>query len=177
MSFPRRSAVTRRFTLGAPRTPAVAAGGATVVFLRSSGPEDPVHSLWALDVATGTERVVLDPRALGSVGESELPAAEQARRERARETGEGVVAYSLDRDGARAAATVSGQLVVIDVADGSTLTLDAAPGAYDPRIDPTGSRVAYVADGALRVVGTDGPDTEVVSEDGVTWGAADFIAG
>ena len=62
MSYPRRSAVTRRFTLGAPRTPSVALGGEAVVFLRSSGPEDAVHALWAIDVASGTERVVLDPR-------------------------------------------------------------------------------------------------------------------
>ena len=176
MSFPRRSAVTRRFTLGAPRTTAVALDGAAVVFLRSTGPEDAVHSLWAFDVATGTERVLLDPRHLGSTDESQLPAAERARRERARETGEGVVAYALDRDGMRAVVAVSGQLVVVQVEDGAVARLDSAPGAFDPRIDPSGSLVAYVADGALRVVGPEVDDMVVCAEEGVTWGAADFVA-
>ena len=45
-SYPRRNAVTRRFTLGAPRDIVVGADGARVAFLRSSGPEDPVNGLW-----------------------------------------------------------------------------------------------------------------------------------
>lgn len=176
MSFPRRSAVTRRFTLGAPRTPAVALDGDAVVFLRSSGPEDPVHSLWALDVASGTERVLLDPRRSGGADDADLPAEERARRERARETGEGVVAYALDAAGTRAVAAHNGHLLLVDVGTGEVTPLDAEPGAYDPRLDPTGSLVAYVADGALRAVGPDHPDQLVIGEADVTWGAADFIA-
>ena len=60
-SFPRQHARTQRFTLGAPRNVTVAPDGARVAFLRSAGPEDPVTSLWVLDVASGTERVVADP--------------------------------------------------------------------------------------------------------------------
>ena len=176
MSYPRRSAVTRRFTLGAPRTPSVALGGEAVVFLRSSGPEDAVHALWAIDVASGTERVVLDPRLAGAADEADLPAAERARRERARETGEGVVAYALDGDGRRAVAAVGGRLLLVDVAHGSVITLPAADGAYDPRLAPDGETVAYVAGGSVRLVGPDLDDTELIAEDGVTWGTADFVA-
>ena len=44
-SFPRRQALTRRFTLGEPRDIRVSDGGARVAFLRSPGPIDPVNSL------------------------------------------------------------------------------------------------------------------------------------
>ena len=52
-TFPRQSARTQRFTLGAPRDVTVSALGDRVAFLRSSGPEDPVTSLWAIDLPDG----------------------------------------------------------------------------------------------------------------------------
>ena len=52
-SFPRRSALTRGFRLGAPRTFAISANGARVLFLRSRNGTDSVNCLWVLDVATG----------------------------------------------------------------------------------------------------------------------------
>ncbi|QGG96620.1 S9 family peptidase [Actinomarinicola tropica] len=176
MSFPRRYAVTRRFTLGAPRTPTVVSGGRRVLFLRSDAGDDPVHSLWLLDLDSGEERRLIDPRDLGVAGEDDLPAEERARRERARETGEGVVAYSVDREGGAAVAALGGRLVHVDLASGEVRTLEAEPGAFDPRIDPTGTVVAYVADGSLRAVGPDHADQLVIGESDVTWGAADFIA-
>src|SRR5262249_4333312 len=42
----------------------------------------------------------------------------------------------------------------------------------DPRPDPTGTRIAYVTGGVLRV--TD-PDALIAGEEGITWGLADFI--
>jgi dipeptidyl-peptidase 4 len=174
-SFPRRQAVTRRFTLGAPRSFRVSADGRLVWFLRSTAPDDPVHALWVYDLdEQAGERVMLDPRALG--GEEDLPDAERARRERARETGEGIVAYALDRSGRRAVTVAGGRLVVIDAGTGARRTLDAAPGPFDPRLDPTGERVAYVADGALRVVSPDEADRVLIAEPEVTWGAGEFIA-
>ena len=75
-SYPRRNAVTRRFTLGAPRDIVVGADGARVAFLRSSGPEDPVNGLWVFDVDAATERRVVDPAALGA-DDADLPPEEQ----------------------------------------------------------------------------------------------------
>src|SRR3546814_15957364 len=49
-TFPRQSARTQRFSLGAPRNVTVSPDGARVAFLRSAGPEDPVTSLWVLAV-------------------------------------------------------------------------------------------------------------------------------
>jgi len=92
-SFPRLSARTQRFSLGVPRDITIAPDGTRVVFLRTRAGTDPVTCLWVLDVATGAERLVADPRTIGPAGtqggpdaDESLPAAERARRERARES-------------------------------------------------------------------------------------------
>ncbi|HSL57122.1 MAG TPA: prolyl oligopeptidase family serine peptidase [Acidimicrobiales bacterium] len=178
-SFPRRSARTRRFTLGAPRTITVARDGSRVLFLRSGDGEDPVHALWSVDPDTGRERLLADPRALlTGAAEADLPAAERARRERARESGEGIVAYDADPDARRAVVALGGRLFLVDTDAATSVELDSSPGAFAPRLSPVDPVVAYVADGALRLVGADRPDT-VLADDpdpAVTWGAAEFIA-
>ena len=61
-----------------------------------------MNCLWVLDVATGEERLVADPRqVLAGADEGDLPAAERARRERMREAGGGIVAYDADPAAAR----------------------------------------------------------------------------
>src|SRR5689334_10781112 len=75
ISFPRQSARTRRFTLGAPRGFQISPDGARVTFLRSRHGTDPVTCLWALDVdGTAEERLIVDPRTLDLPGEEDLPA-------------------------------------------------------------------------------------------------------
>ena len=63
-SFPRQNARTQRFTLGEPRNLSVSTDGERVVFLRSGAGDDSVNALWVLDVATGEERLIADPRTL-----------------------------------------------------------------------------------------------------------------
>ena len=147
-SFPRRQAVTRRFTLGAPRDIRVSADGTRVLFLRSSGPEDPVNSLWSFDVVSGEERLVVDASSLGA-DDTDLPAEERARRERARESGGGMVAYHGTETLDVVTFAIGGQLASVSVGSGTVEMLPAAPGVFDPRLSPDGSRVAYVAGAAL----------------------------
>jgi dipeptidyl-peptidase 4 len=192
-SFPRQQARTRRFTLGAPRAFQVSADGERVAFLRSKTGDDPVTCLWELDVATGEERLVADPRALGA-DEENLPPEERARRERVRETAAGIVAYATDRDATLAVFALSGQVYAVPLgsadatgadatgadatgADAMPRLIPAKTPALDPRPDPTGTRVAYVHEGALRVVSlSTGEDHVVVQEEGVTFGLAEFVA-
>ena len=179
-SFPRRQALTRRFTLGEPRDIRVSDDGARVVFLRSSGPVDPINSLWVLDVATGAERLVVDPRHLTDPGDGKnLPPAERARRERVRETGSGIVSYDADDALTAAVFALDGRLWRVSLVEGGPPELLAAsPGAFDPRLSPDGARVAYVAGSSLRVTGDAAGDRAVVEEagDAVTWGSAEFVA-
>jgi len=147
------------------------------MFLRSSGPEDPVNGLWAIDAATGDERLIVDPAALGA-DDANLPAKERARRERARESGGGIVAYDATRDLTVAAFAIGAQVARVDLETGKIDMLPTADGAFDPRLSPDGSSVAYVAGNALRLADHAG-DRLVIEEDGdtVSWGAAEFIAG
>ncbi len=179
LSFPRQHAATRRFSLGTPRNFAISADGSAVLFLRSKHGRDPVLCLWALDVATSSERLIVDPSALGNDG-AELSAAERARRERARESASGIVRFSTDAAFRHAVMEVAGAIVVVDLTTDSIHTIAAADGLFDARIDPTGRRCAYVAKRSLRVIDLEtGTDTELAAETdpAVSWGRADFIAG
>src|SRR3954449_8028920 len=135
---------------------------------------DPRPGLWCLARPDGEERLVVDPT---GAADAELPPQERARRERARETASGVVAYSADEAGRVAVYAAGGALHVVDVDSGDIRVLDAA-GPYDPRIDPTGARAAYVSGAALRVVDlATGQDRLLVEgSDDVSWGRAEFAA-
>ena len=155
--------------------------GARVAFLRSAGPVDPVNGLWVLDVAAGVERLVADPGQLIDGGDDQdLPEAERSRRERVRETGSGIVSYATDADLTAAVFSLGGQLWRSGLSEdgGPPELLAAQPGAFDPRLSPDGTRVAYVAGSVLRVTGDATGDRAVVEEPGdtVTWGSAEFVA-
>jgi dipeptidyl-peptidase-4 len=166
-------------TLGVPRNITVVGDGARVVFLRSRAGDDPVNCLWVLDVGSGTERLVFDPRSLGDAAGEALTPAERARRERARESAEGVVGYAADRDGSKAAFALGGQLFLADLVGDRVRSLDAAGSVDDPRLDPDGTRVAYVSVGALHVLDLETGYDRVVAQDDdpdVFWGLPEFIA-
>jgi dipeptidyl-peptidase-4 len=178
ISFPRQQARTQRFTVGAPRTFAVSADGARVFFLRPATATSRANGLWELNTATGVERLLADPAKLLTDPE-DLPAEEKARRERTRESGAGIVGYALSKDAAVASFALSGRLFVADLINGAVRELPTEGGVVDPRVDPTGQRVAYVTRGTLRVAELgSGEDYAVAVPDGedVTFGLAEFIA-
>ena len=186
-SFPRQQARTRRFTIGVPRAFLVSPDGGTVTFLRTKSGGDPVSCLWQADAATGEERLVADPKALGA-GDENLPAEERRRRERVRETGAGIVAYATDERQTLAVFALSGQVYAARLGGDRAPATATAPSpeprlvathtpALDPRPDPAGRKIAYVHNGALRVADLEtGDDTIVAAEDGVTFGLAEFVA-
>ena len=178
-SYPRQRARTRGFRLGAPRAFSVADDGRRVLFLRSRGGADATTCLWALDLDTATESCIADPRDLLDDAES-LPDEERARRERLREVNAGITEYSLDRDGRAAVFALSGVPYAVRIGhDAAPWPLTAPGPVIDPRVDPTGTRAAYVSDRGLYVTEIDGGDARALcvpeSED-VSWGLADFIA-
>ncbi len=187
-SFPRQQARTRGFRLGVPRAFQVSPDGGRVTFLRSKAGDDPVTCLWEADAASGAERLIADPRSLGADDEN-LPAEERARRERVRETAAGIVAYATDRAATLAVFALSGQVYAVPLGavplstgplGGSALPPRLVPAqtpALDPRPDPTGTKVAYVHGGALRVIDLNtGEDMVVAQAEGVSFGLAEFVA-
>jgi dipeptidyl-peptidase 4 len=178
-SFPRQRARTRGFTLGAPRNFRVAEDGSRVAFIRSNAGDDPEGCLWVLDVATGEERLVVDPSASGDGGK-ELTQDELDRRERMREQMTGLTTYDVDPGLTFATFVLDGQVHVADLLAGGARPLEgAAEGAFDARPDPTGRRLAYVVDGALHLQDLEGGSGRVlVSDDDpdIQWGVAEFAA-
>jgi dipeptidyl-peptidase-4 len=177
-SFPRQQARTRGFSLGVPRAFQISPDGQRVIFLRSKAGSDPVNCLWELNLGTGEEWLVADPRALGAAEEN-LPPEERARRERVRETAAGIVAFSVDRAATIAIFALSGQVysVPLGVPPATPQLLPTQTAALDPRVNPAGTLVAYVHDGALWALNlATGENAVVAKEEGVTFGLAEFIA-
>ena len=181
-SFPRQSARTRNFSLGAPRSFQISSDGGTIAFLRSRAGSDPVTCLWALDVASGQERLIADPAELDTGGAQE-DRVEKARRERVRERAGGIVAFATDAAFTVAAFALAGHVYLADLRAGTVRRLDTGAPAADPRPDPAGRHIAYVSNGALRVTsiaGTQGGEDRVLADPaglpGITYGLADFIA-
>ena len=178
-TFLRLQARTQRFTLGTPREIRITRDGTGVLFLRSLSGTDDRHGLWRLDVASGQETLLVDPAGLLGDGDEELSAEERAARERTRTRAGGVVAYTTDDDYRVAAFSLSGKLFVVDLAGGEPREVPVTGSIMDPRLDPTGRRIAYVTGGALHVVDVDGGHDRVLAEpdtDDVAWGLAEFLA-
>ena len=195
-SFPRASARTQRFTRGAPRALHMEPTGRRLLFIRSGSGTDPVGSLWSMDSRTGEETLVADPRVLLSEGDEQLSAAERARRERSREGSAGIVGYATDTQATVASFALSSRLWVAGLGGAAgqegpvVRELPAAGAVIDPRPDPTGTWVAYAADGALHAVRADGTDATVLARPdasatapdpvapsvSISWGIAEFVA-
>lgn len=179
-TYPRQAARTRGYSLGLPQRLTVAADGSRVVFLRSHAGDDPVAALWVFDVDERSERLVFDPSDVPGGSGAELTPEERDRRERAGERLEGITGYSTDPDATIAALASGGRLMLADLTGGGSRELSgAAAGAFDPRIDPTGRRVAYVADGSLRWYEIGSGEDRLLADDpdpDVSWGLAEFIA-
>jgi dipeptidyl-peptidase-4 len=177
-SFPRQSAATRNFQLGAPRSFHIAESGNQVLFLRSDSGRDSVNSLWIYDVANRIESKFADPRVL-LADDSEVPAAERARRERMRETTSGITSYSTSESGAKIAFALSGQLFVGDTESQTLKNLDVTGPVIDPRLSPDGNLVAWSNGKDLFIVDYAGGEARnLTNEDDeqTSWGLADFIA-
>ncbi|MFI5690238.1 prolyl oligopeptidase family serine peptidase [Kribbella sp. NPDC051586] len=173
-AFPEQSARTGRFTFGLPR--AFTLTDTHVLFLRTRGPEDRASCLWSLDLSDGREQLLVAPERLGD--DEQLPEAERVRRERSRERTSGVVAYSTDRAARQIVFAAQGALYHLELGAEPRQVPTAGP-VVDPRIDPTGRRVAYVTGRELRVVDlADGNDL-LVAEDKdpeVGWGLPEHVA-
>ncbi len=187
ISFPRQQARTIRYTLGVPRAFAIAPDGTRVAFLRSASGTDRSTCLWVADTAgdAPAERLVADPAQILAGGAEEITPQERARRERVRQAAEGVVSFATDEAVRIAAFVLSGRLFAADLlalgpgGEPAVRVLATPTPVLDPRPDPTGEHVAYVADGALRVVAAGGGSDRALATPeakDVTYGLAEFVA-
>ncbi|WP_338146133.1 prolyl oligopeptidase family serine peptidase [Streptomyces scabichelini] len=173
--LPLQFARTKRFSLGVPRGFTVSPDGDRVLFLRTASGRSTTGCLWLFE--DGEERLLADPRALGAGGE--VPEGERIRRERARETSGGIVSYATDAAVRLVVFALSGDLWVLHTDEGVPRRIPTAGPVVAPRPSPGGSRIAYVSDGALRVVRTDGTADRALARPEnpeVTYGLSDHVS-
>ena len=198
--FPRRKARSLRFTSGAPRSAQAIGDGTRALFLRSDGPEDLVTALWLSVLSPDDDRrevLLADPRQLlADADNEEVSEEEKARRERAREGGQGIVSYSVDAAGRRVVFTINGQLFLTEINGDATggvtrevALADPQLSVIMPRISPDGQLIAYTTGSEVRVIalGVDASQDEDwavigIDEDECTYpdqsvGLAEFVAG
>lgn len=185
-------AQTGRFRYGHPRAFRFLPDGSALLYLRSEA-RSPLTRLFALDLESGQERVLLSAADLLQEADEEVSDAEQARLERLRLTATGIARYELSRDGARLLVPLSGRLFLVDRArigeadairelgaavaePGSEAT---SPPIVDARFSPDGAHVAFVRDGDLYAVDLDsGRQTRLTTraDDETEYGLAEFVA-
>jgi dipeptidyl-peptidase-4 len=71
-----------------------------------------------------------------------------------------------------------GRLFLVELVDGTARELSSPGPVDDPRLDPTGQRIAFVVDGALHVREIGGGDRVLAKDEDpdVRWGLAEFAA-
>ena len=128
--------------------------GATLTYLYSAD-NSLVQELWAYDLATGREWVLLDAPGLDHPSKADFTRIEEVRRERTRQNTYGVTSYAWGDIGKILMARRQGEVLVRSGLEG---TWRALPGSHvwiDPRLSPDETRIAFALDGELRVFDLD----------------------
>ncbi|OIQ75408.1 prolyl tripeptidyl peptidase precursor [mine drainage metagenome] len=177
LTYPRQTARSLRFTLGAPRNFDISPNGLRVLYIRSDGPYDRVGCLRAFEVHSGTDSLLADPARLLESGET-LSTEERARRERLRESAGGITSFNTDKEQNRAVFALAGRIFVTEISSGITGEWVSSGPVVDPRISPDGKYVAYASvSGEFRI--TDGTNDRVLltpENPDIFYGRAEFVA-
>lgn len=172
-------ALTRRFSLGRPRSISLVPDGSAALFLRSPA-DSPVQDLYSFDTSTGEERLLLTADQILQGAEENLSIEERARRERMRLSAKGIASYRLSRDGGRVLVALSGRLFVIQRITGEVTELHSEKGyPLDPQFSPDGKHVSCVRDSELCVINIEtGREQQLTTgaEGAITNARAEFVA-
>ena len=177
--FLRRYAQTYRFRLGQPSAFSWTPDGQQLLFLRSPA-RSFVRDLYALDIKTGKERVLLTAEALLAGAQEALSAEEKARRERMRVATRGITSYRMSRDGRALLVPLSGRLFVFDRVTEAVRELPDEGGyPLDARWSPDGKKVACVRGDGLYIIDVAGGRQRRLTPQegpGIQWGSSEFVA-
>lgn len=163
-----------------PRGVELSPDGKLVTYLKPEPEDQTTFDLWALPVAGGEPRRLVEGSKIEPKGAT-LTEAEKGRRERQRIAGDhGVTSYEWDEKGEAILIPASGDLYVADPKTGAVKKVgDTGGGATDAKISHSGRYVVYVRDQNLHVLDLKHDTDHPVTMEGtgtVSFGTAEFVA-
>ena len=161
-----------------PRALKLSPDGRTATLLKPRPDDRDRYDLWAVDVATGSTRMLVDSTKLGSG--AALSETERMNRERQRIASvKGIASYDWAPDSRSLLVPIDGDLWLAATDGGVRQLTTTAATETDAQLSPKGRFAAFVRDRNAFVLDlTSGRET-ALSHDGsdtIGWGAAEFIA-
>ncbi len=150
--------------------PQISPDGLMVTVLQGRDNDANQQDLWAYDLNSGTSQILVNSTDLLGAPEI-LSAEEKNRRERARETGTGIVSYSWDSKSEQILFPLGGDIYLYNLVEKSARQVTDTDGfETDARISPSGRYVSYVRANELYVTNLQNGDERRLS-----YGATDLI--
>jgi dipeptidyl-peptidase-4 len=161
-----------------PRAAKLSPDGQFVTLLKNRRDDKDRYDLWAIDTATGTERMLVDSKKIGTGGA--ISEEEKMRRERARIAGtKGITEYNWAPDSKSILVPMDGDLYLATL-DGNVRRLtNTAATEIDPKVSESGRYLSFLRDQNLLVMDAATAREHALTTDGgktLSWGAAEFVA-
>jgi dipeptidyl-peptidase-4 len=161
-----------------PRQAKLSPDGKFVTLLKNRPSDKDRYDLWAIDTATGAERMLVDSQKVGTG--AAISEEEKMRRERARIAGtKGITAYGWAPDSRSILVPIDGDLYLATL-DGNVRRLTNTPATeIDPKVSETGRYLSFLRDQNLVVMDAASDAEHPLTTDGgntLSWGAAEFVA-
>jgi dipeptidyl-peptidase-4 len=161
-----------------PRLVKLSPDGRWLTSLRNRPDEKERFDLWAVDTASGAERMLVDSKKIGTG--AELSEDERMQRERARIADQkGIVAYDWSSDAQRLLVPLDGDLYLATL-DGQVRRLtQTETSELDGTVSPQGKFVSFVRDQNLVLIDLATGKERALTRDGkgtISWGVAEFVA-
>ena len=161
-----------------PRQAKLSPDGRLVTLLKNRADDKDRYDLWAIDTATGAERMLVDSQKIGSG--AAISEEEKMRRERARIAGtKGITAYGWAPDSKSILVPIDGDLYVATLDGNVRRVTNTAATEIDPKVSETGRYLSFLRDQNLYVMDASSGGERALTSDGgktLSWGAAEFVA-
>ena len=161
-----------------PREAKLSPDGRFVTLLKNRTDDKDRYDLWAIDTATGQQRMLVDSQKIGTGGA--ISEEEKMRRERARIAGtKGITEYGWAPDSKSILVPIDGDIYVAGL-DGNVRRLTStAATEINAKVSETGRYLSFLRDQNLFVMDAASGQERALTSDGgktLSWGAAEFVA-
>jgi dipeptidyl-peptidase-4 len=161
-----------------PREAKLSPDGRFVTLLKNRADDKERYDLWALDTATGAERMLVDSKKIGTG--AAISEEEKMRRERARIAGtKGITEYGWAPDSKSILVPIDGDLYVATLAGNVRRLTTTEATEIDPKVSETGRYLSFLRNQNVFVMDAATGQEHALTTDGggtLSWGAAEFVA-